>query len=147
MCYVWQFPFCEHVMFIKIRENDSAHEFIPTKLAAVCLFHQYKIKWMIWSTRKQYYLVFWAFSQLKSVYIDQCIFNRNTFKWRIWPLRNASWVISIMAATRSRRPHNPKMHTFCANSLKEYDIIMFIYKIKTSRLDLLCFCAPQDIIL
>ncbi len=36
---------------------------------------------------------------------------------------------------------------FFANSLKEYEIIMLIYKIKTCRLDLLCFCAPEDIII
>ncbi len=32
----------------------------------MCLFHQYQ---MTWSTRKQYYLSLWAFSQLKSMYI------------------------------------------------------------------------------
>ncbi len=31
--------------------------------------------------------------------------------------------------------------------LKEYEIITSIYKIKTGRLYLLCFCAPEDIIL
>ncbi len=41
---------------MKIRENDSVHEFIPTKFAAVRLFHQYKIKWIIWSARELYYL-------------------------------------------------------------------------------------------
>ncbi len=32
---------------MKIRENDSTHEFIPTKSAVVRLFDQYKIKWII----------------------------------------------------------------------------------------------------
>ncbi len=31
--------------------------------------------------------------------------------------------------------------------MKEYEIITLKYKIKTCRLDLLCFCAPANIIL
>ncbi len=39
--------------------------FLPIKSTAVCLFHWYQIKLRIWSSRKQYYLGFWAFSELK----------------------------------------------------------------------------------
>ncbi len=34
-----------------------------------------------------------------------------------------------------------------ANSLKEYEIITLIYNRKSCRLDLLYFCAPEDIFL
>ncbi len=49
---------------------ESMHTlFLPTKSAAAHLFHLYSFKLMIWSARKQYYLGFWAFLELKSVNI------------------------------------------------------------------------------
>ncbi len=56
----------------KLHNDILRHDlgiFLSTKFAAVGLFHQKQIKLMIWSTRKQYYLGLWAFSQLKSFYI------------------------------------------------------------------------------
>ncbi len=64
------------------------------KSGAVRLFLQYIIKLMIQSASKQYYLGFWAFSQLKSVYI---LYARIHIKVKGLCLSNVSWVIWNMA--------------------------------------------------
>ncbi len=61
----------KHVGQMRIGRYDCGI-FLTTKSAAVCLFLQHTIKLMIRSARKQYHLGFWAFSQLKSVYIKSC---------------------------------------------------------------------------
>ncbi len=115
--YVRQLPFCKHAMFMKMRENDSAHEFIPTKSTTLHLFHQHKIKWMIWFIR----------NNITSVY--KCFRYLNWYIFPIWWRPQPSFVLVIVDTT-----------------LKEYEIITLIYNRKTCRLDLLFFYAPKDII-
>ncbi len=67
---------------------------------------------MIRSARKQYYLGFEPFRNL-----NQCIFNENTLKWWVWSTRNASWIISNMAASTTCG------RNVCIFSVKEYEII------------------------
>ncbi len=80
----------------------------PLNPLPVRLFHHYKIKWKIWSTRKQYYLSLQVFSLLK-------------------------WVISNMAAIMVAS-EQPSLFVIADSTLKEYEIITLIYKRKTCRL-------------
>ncbi len=52
---------------------------------------------------------------------------------------------AMMNKDGALRPHASTGPHFC--KLKEYEIIMLIYNRKPCRLDLLSFCAPEDIIL
>ncbi len=72
----------------------------------------------------------WAVLELFFFFLNlnRSIFNKNTLKWWVWYTRNASWVISNMAASTFFMLANTSI-------LKEYEIIKLIYNRKTSRLE------------
>ncbi len=137
-CYVRQFPFCEHVTFMKIEKMIPQTYSFPLNLLQCAYFINTKVNEWFCLLENNIILVFECFPNL-----NQCIFNKNTLKWRIWTTPNVSWVISNMVATRPRWPHKHKTLTCFAISLKENEIITLIYKIKTCRLIYYTFVYPR----
>ncbi len=96
--------------------------FLLTKSAEVHLFHQYKIKLLIWSARKQRVDDF----RNLNCYI---FVRKQTLKWRgcnrSATARNVPWVISNMAASTMLT-----LFVIADSTLKEYEIITLIYNRK-----------------
>ncbi len=88
---VWRKILLNTKSWYRREDFESMHTLLlPTKSAAARLFHWYQIKLMIWSARKQYYLDFWAFLELKLVniliktglYFRQCWYH--FYMLRLW---------------------------------------------------------------
>ncbi len=64
---------------------DGKYDFIflSTKSSAVGLFHEYNIKLMTCSARKQYYVSIWAFSQFKSMYILKKALRKTKVQYKV----------------------------------------------------------------